>query len=406
MSIKDKNIVLIVSGGIAAYKACALTSTLTKWGARVHVILTESAQKFVSSTTFHGLSRNPVYDDLFTEQVPHQIAHIDLADQADLVIVAPATANIMAKMASGIADDLATTTLLATTAPVWVAPAMNVNMYDHPTVRENLDKLKTIGYRLLDPEEGTLACGWVGKGRMVEPEVIAEEAAAHFVPRPSSPYLKGKKLLVTAGPTQEKMDPVRYFTNRSSGKMGYAIAEAAAQQGADVTLISGPTALGAPRGVETIYVTSAQEMYQEVIERFEETDVVIKTAAVADYRPKTVSEQKIKKAEGEWTVTFVRNPDILQELGKRKTHQLLVGFAAETEHLQDFAMQKLEKKQLDMIVANNVAAPDAGFSVDTNRVTFIYKGGASKDLELMSKQKVAEALCEELDILLKSRASK
>jgi len=406
MSINNKNIVLVVSGGIAAYKACVLTSTLTKLGAHVHVILTDSAQKFVSSTTFHGLSRNPVYDDLFTEKVPHQIAHIDLADQADLVIVAPATANIMAKMANGIADDLATTTLLATTAPVWVVPAMNVNMYAHSTVRENLAKIKAIGYRLLDPEDGLLACGWIGKGRMVEPEAIAEEMVAHFTPQSSLVHLKNKKLLVTAGPTQEPMDPVRYLTNHSSGKMGYAIAEAAARHGADVTLISGPTALNDPRGVETIRIQSAQEMHREVFQRFDKMDAVIKTAAVSDYRPKVVSEHKIKKTEGEWTAAFVRNPDILQELGERKTHQLLIGFAAETEKIHDYALKKLEKKRLDMIVANNVAESGAGFSVDTNHVIFFYKGGETKDLELMSKQKVAEALCEELDALLKSRTDK
>ncbi|GGH74753.1 phosphopantothenoylcysteine decarboxylase/phosphopantothenate--cysteine ligase [Pullulanibacillus pueri] len=405
MTIENKTIVLIVSGGIAAYKACTLTSALVKKGANVEVIMTEGAKAFVSPVTFQALSRNPVHDDLYTEKVPHQITHIDLADRADRVVVAPATANIIAKMAMGLADDLATTVMLATKAPLWVAPAMNVNMYHHPQVQENIEKLKALNYHILDPAAGNLACGWVGKGRMVEPEEIAEALEASFneSSKEKSLDLKGKHWIVTAGPTQEKLDPVRYFTNRSSGKMGYAIAEAAARFGAEVTLVSGPTTLETPTGVERIDIESAEDMYREVMQRYEAADVVVKAAAVADYRPEQSTEHKIKKSQEALTVTFVRNPDILKTLGQQKKKQILVGFAAETDNLERYAMEKLDKKHLDMIVANNVGATDSGFAVDTNRVTLFYKNGKKRALELMSKQNVAIELCYEIGKLLKSR---
>lgn len=405
MTIKGKRIVLCVTGGIAAYKACVLTSQLTKAGALVDVVMSRAAKQFVGVSTFQGLSRRAVYEDVFTEPHSDQIAHIDLADQADLIIVAPATANAIAKLANGIADDMMSTLILAAKAPVWVAPAMNVNMYDHPAVQANMKRIEAFNYHLLEPGEGLLACGWIGKGRMAEPEDIFDTATRFFTEKENkSKVLNGKAVLVTAGPTREELDPVRYLTNYSSGKMGYAIAEALMELGANVTLVSGPTSLRPPSGVQVINVTSTEEMYKTVIDLYNDMDAVIKSAAVADYRPKKISGQKIKKNSDEMAIEFVKNPDILKELGHLKKCQILIGFAAETEHLEKYAKQKLEKKNLDMIVGNNVSEADAGFDKDTNRVTFFYKDGKVQPLEVMPKKKVAENLAAALAELLEKRS--
>jgi phosphopantothenoylcysteine decarboxylase / phosphopantothenate---cysteine ligase len=392
--VHGKYILLCVTGGIAAYKAAALTSQLTQRGANVKVVMSEGACQFVTPLTFQALSRNEVYLDTFAEKNPAVIAHIDLADWADLVLVAPATANTIGKLANGIADNMITTTFLATKAPVWIAPAMNVHMYEHPAVQANIETLHRFGYRFIEPSEGYLACGYVGKGRLEEPEKIIANIESFF--SSANPFLKGKRVLVTAGPTREKLDPVRFFSNRSTGKMGYAIAETAARFGAEVTLISGPTELEAPANVKTVRVESAQEMYEAVMERFPRVDIVIKSAAVADYRPKHVFEKKIKKQPGDYVIEMERTIDILKTLGERKTSQILVGFAAETDHLEEYARQKLESKRLDMVVANNVAQEGAGFAGDTNIVTIFKRDGSVRSLPMMSKKQVAEEILKEI----------
>lgn len=406
--MKDKTILLAVSGGIAAFKAAALTSMLTKTGADVHVLMTASAKEFVGVQTFQALSRNPVYDDTFTEKVPHQIAHIDLADRADLILVAPATANIIAKLAGGHADDMVSTTILASKAPVWIAPAMNVNMYDHPAVRKNIDHLKSFGYEVFEPGEGLLACGWVGKGRLPEPEDLFQSMKLFFQEEEAPRILEGKCILITAGPTREAIDPVRYLTNYSSGKMGYAVAKAAKRLGAHVTLISGPTDLEVPPVDDYVPVMSTEDMYEAVHARFDTSDAVIKSAAVSDYRPKEILEQKYKKRhdEEEWTLELVKNPDILQSLGERKTHQLLIGFAAETEKIKEHALSKLERKQLDVVVANDVSQSHIGFHSDQNEVTLFFKNGESQTISLRSKDEVAEEICQVIAQLFKSRDGK
>lgn len=397
--MNGKKILLCVTGGIAVFKAAALTSKLAQTGASVKVILSESAAKFVTPLSFQALSRNEVYIDTFDEKNPQKIAHIDLADWADLVLVVPATANTIGKLANGIADNMITTTLLAATSPVWIAPAMNVHMFEHPAVKKNIEILYGYGYRFIEPGEGYLACGYVGKGRLEEPEKIVSLIEEHF--RPKETILKGKRVLVTAGPTREKMDPVRFITNHSTGKMGYAIAEAAAEQGADVTLISGPVTIDPPKGVKLIAVESAEEMYEAVMTRYAETDIVIKTAAVADYRPKNTSEHKVKKAPGEQVLELERTKDILYELGQKKTNQVLVGFAAETRNVEEYARKKLVQKNADMIVANNVKEAGAGFGSDTNIVTIIKNHGATIELPLMTKKEVGEKILEEAAGLLK-----
>lgn len=404
-TLAGKRIVLGVSGGIAAYKAAALTSKLTQAGAIVHVILTENAQKFVQPVTFQALSHQPVHTDTFNEPDPHVISHIDLADKADLVLVAPATANIIGKIANGIADDMLTTTLLATKAPVMVAPAMNVNMYGHPAVQANMEKLVQYGYRFVEPGVGLLACGWIGKGRLAEPEEIVEAVAAFFAeqnqPRPQD--LQDKLVLVTAGPTREKIDPVRYITNHASGKMGYAIAEAARDRGARVVLVSGPTALPKPTGVQFVAVESVQEMFDAVMEYLPESDIVIKSAAVSDYRPKTVQEHKMKKGDGPLMLALDKAPDILRTVGERKTKQFVVGFAAETQDVIKYAQDKLEKKNLDMIVANNVLAEGAGMGSDTNIVTLLTRAGEIVELDKLSKRDVADKLLDAVVLKLAKR---
>ncbi|MCQ6274041.1 bifunctional phosphopantothenoylcysteine decarboxylase/phosphopantothenate--cysteine ligase CoaBC [Bacillus sp. V3B] len=397
--LDGKNILLCVTGGIAVYKAAALTSKLTQAGAEVRVILSDSAAEFVTPLTFQALSRNDVYMNTFDEKDSKKIAHIDLADWADLVLVAPATANVIGKIAGGIADNMITTTLLAATAPVWIAPAMNVHMYEHPAVKRNLETLNQYGYTFIEPGEGYLACGYVGKGRLEEPEIIVAKITEYF--SRSVGKWAGKTIIITAGPTRENIDPVRYMTNHSTGKMGYAIAAEAERAGAKVILISGPVSLTPPQGVHMVMVESAKEMYEAVFNHFADADIVIKSAAVADYRPKTYYDRKIKKQPGEQVIELERTKDILMELGQRKEKQILIGFAAETDHVEEYAKKKLISKNADMIVANNVQEAGAGFGTDTNIVTFYKKDDTAKKLPLLSKKEVACQILDEAFLLLK-----
>ncbi|MBU7319494.1 bifunctional phosphopantothenoylcysteine decarboxylase/phosphopantothenate--cysteine ligase CoaBC [Paenibacillus oleatilyticus] len=388
--LNGKTVLLGVSGGIAAYKAAAVCSKLAQAGADVRVIMTESATKFVAPLTFQTLSRHDVIVDTFDEKDASVVSHIDLADRADVVVIAPATANVIGKIALGLADDMLSTTLLATTAPILVAPAMNVHMYAHPAVQANMQKLAERGVRFIEPGTGQLACGYVGKGRLAEPEEIVAAVERFFQERR---LLEGKRVLVTAGATVERIDPVRYLTNDSSGKMGYAIAEEAQRMGANVTLVTGKASIAAPAGVTVVKVESALEMMEAVLSRLPEQDVIIKAAAVADYRPAEQAEHKIKKNEDEMTMRLVKNPDIAQAVGERKKpSQLLVGFAAETQHLETFAQEKLKKKRCDLLVANDVTMEGAGFGTDTNVVRIYDSGGLVEALPLMSKGQVAARL--------------
>ena len=387
--LKGKTILLGVSGGIAAYKGAALCSKLAQAGADVRVIMTESATKFIAPLTFQTLSRHDVIVDTFDEKDASVVSHIDLADRADLVIVAPATANTIAKMALGLGDDMLSTTLLATTAPILVAPAMNVHMYAHPAVQANMNTLAERGVLFVEPGTGQLACGYVGKGRLEEPEQIVEAVRRFFADKE---LLRGKKVLVTAGGTVERIDPVRYLTNDSSGKMGFAIAEAALLMGAEVTLVSGKTTAAAPQGVRIVQVESAVQMLDAVVARMPEADIVIKAAAVADYRPAEQADQKIKKKEDEMTLKLVKNPDILQTIGQLKTNQFIVGFAAETQNIDEHAMDKLSRKRCDLLVANDVTQEGAGFGTDTNVVRIYDAGGLVEALPVMTKREVARQL--------------
>ena len=417
--MNGKKIVLGVTGGIAAYKCVDLASRLRKKGAEVHVILTRGAQNFVTETAMREISGNPVMTSMWGEIHNYDVEHIALATLADVVLIAPATANVLAKAAAGIADDMLTTTVLATRAPIFFAPAMNSNMYENPVTQQNITTLQQRGWQLIPPASGHLACGTSGIGRMPEPAELVEVLENYFAGEGGSvesadgntmdntmgniigSTMQGLKLLVTAAGTREPIDPVRYIGNRSSGKMGYAIAEAAARLGAEVTLISGPSALQPPAGVEFFGVESAREMRQLVQERFPACDIVIKAAAVADYRVKNVSDQKIKKNDAELTLVLEKNPDILKELGEMKQpHQTLVGFAAETQNLLQYAKGKLEKKNLDMIVANDVSKPQAGFNVDTNLIKLLKRDGSIEELPLMSKKELAYII---LDRVMKLR---
>lgn len=388
--LKNKNILLGVTGGIAVYKACDLTSKLVQQGANVKVMMTESATKFVSPLTFQALSRNEVYVDTFDEKDPRKIAHIDVADWAEIAIVAPATANIISKIAYGIADDMLTTTLLATRADIYIAPAMNVHMYNHPAVSENMKKLDRWGYHFIEPGAGYLACGYVGKGRLEEPLTIIEVIKNH---QKNAELLAGKKVLVSAGPTREKIDPVRFISNRSTGKMGFALAEVAAQFGAEVTLVAGPVELKTShKNIRRIDVVSAQDMYEAMLDEFPKADIVIKSAAVADYRPKVTYDQKMKKSNNDLHIEFERTKDILKTLGEKKTSQFLVGFAAETNNPLEYGKKKLTEKNLDAIVINNVLEKGAGFGVDTNIVTYLNKEKRQENLPLASKREIAEQI--------------
>ncbi|MDT3425638.1 phosphopantothenoylcysteine decarboxylase/phosphopantothenate--cysteine ligase [Paenibacillus forsythiae] len=392
--LKGKTILLGITGGIAAYKAAALCSKLVQKGAKVHVVMTASAKQFITELTLQSLSKQRVYSDTFQERDPSSISHIDLADSADLVLVAPATANIIAKMAHGIADDMLSTVLLAATGPVMVAPAMNVHMYQHPAVQNNLNILAGRGVQFIEPGEGLLACGYVGKGRMEEPETIVSCVAAYFAQdsKAESGKLAGKKVVITAGGTVERIDPVRYISNDSSGKMGFALARAAKEMGAEVTLVAARTDEQPPRDVNVVRVQSAEEMFDAVSAVWESCDILIKAAAVSDYRPKERADTKIKKTGDTMTLELVKTVDILETLGQRKRHQLLIGFAAETGNAEMYAKDKLVRKNLDLIVANDVGMPGAGFSVDTNIVSIYDRGGLVEELPLLSKDEVARRL--------------
>lgn len=397
VELKGLNVLLGVTGGIAAYKALELLRLLVKEGARVFTIMTRAATEFVGPLSFQALSGQAVRTDMLSPSQEGQIQHIALADMAQVAIVAPATANILAKMAHGIADDMLSTTLLAVTCPVVVCPAMNVNMYHHPATQGNLRVLRERGVWIVEPEEGELACGWEGKGRLAEPDSILETLKCAVSPQD----LSGEHVLVTAGPTFEALDPVRFLGNRSSGKMGYAIARVARRRGAEVTLVSGPVALKPPRGVNFVPVESAAQMRDAVMAHLDRATVVIKAAAVADYMPKEAQPEKIKKSRGAWSLSLVSTPDILAEVGSKKASRVLVGFAAETSRLIHEAREKLERKNLDWIVANDVTKVGSGFGTDTNQVTILGRDGSVEELPQMSKEDVAWAV---LDRVLRSRA--
>lgn len=386
-------VVLGVTGGIAAYKAADLVSKLKKDGYDVHVILTRHGREFITETTFQSLSQNPVYMDMF-EIGQWNTEHISIAKRADIFVIAPATANIIGKVSTGIADDLLSTTIMATKAPVLFAPAMNTNMYENLIVQRNIASLKALGYYFMEPNEGRLACGDVGKGKMSEPmEILAE--IQKILGEKKEQRLKGKKALVTAGPTREPLDPFRFITNYSSGKMGYALAQALRDEGAEVILITGPTNLPRPVGVEIICIETAQEMYQRVLAHFEHVDVVVKAAAVSDYKPVTYSEKKIKKTSLD-RIELTKNPDILKELGQLKRHQVLVGFAAETENLKEYGQGKLSAKNLDLIVINQIGHKDTGFQGDSNIISLIDRDGSFEELPMLSKLNCAKIITEKI----------
>lgn len=389
--LHGKTIVLGISGGIAAFKAASICSKLTALGANVHVIMTESATKFITPLTLQTLSKNQVYIDTFDERDPDVVSHIHLADHADMILIAPATANIIGKLAHGIADDMLSTTLLAATSPIVIAPAMNVHMYEHPAVVHNMELLVSRGVQFIEPGTGQLACGYVAKGRLAEPEEIVQ-AVRDFFHEASSKPLTGKNVLVTAGGTIERLDPVRYLSNDSSGKMGFAVAEAARDMGANVTIVAGKTSATSPSGITLVRIESAQDMLTEVLQRFETSDIVIKAAAVADYRPAQVHPVKMKKSSDELVIKLEKTTDILQTLGQRKTGQFLVGFAAETNDVEAYALDKLKRKHCDLIVANDVSSAGAGFNGDTNIISIIDKDGLVESLPLMSKYQAAKRL--------------
>lgn len=397
-SLAGKCVVLGVTGGIAAYKACELTSRLRKAGAQVYVIMTKNACQFVAPLTFETLSNHPVATDTFARPETWEVEHVALAKRADVFVIAPATANILAKMACGLADDMLSTTVLATRAPVLVAPAMNTGMWDNPATQENVERLQQRGVHFIGPEGGFLACGDTGAGRMSEPKDIFDAIEKLLAMQQD---LAGLSVLVTAGPTQERLDPVRFITNRSSGKMGYAIAAAAAARGASVTLVTGPTSLPIPQGVNAVRILSTQELYDQMLALCPQMNVVIQAAAPADFTPETVADQKIKKQGNEpLVIRLTQTPDVAAAVGKtKKEGQTLVGFAAETNDVLQNAQKKLAKKNLDLIVANDVTAPGAGFDVDTNIVTFVTQDGLEK-LPKMKKTEVADAL---LDRILRAR---
>lgn len=387
-----KNILLAVTGGIAAYKAIDLTSKLTQGGYDVRVMLTEHAQQFVTPLSFQAISRNAVYTNTFLEENPAEIQHIALGDWADVIVVAPATANIISKLSHGIADDMVTTTLLATTTPKFMAPAMNVHMFENPRIQANIQTLIDDGYHFIEPGEGFLACGYVAKGRMAEPleiKAVIDRQGQKNAEKIQSAYFRDKKVLVTAGPTIETIDPVRFVSNRASGKMGYAIAEALQKVGAEVTLVTGPTSIEAPRHVEVVQVTTAEDMFQAVRQRFKQQDIIFKTAAVSDYTPVDPLPHKMKKQNGDVTVTFKRTQDILKYLGEHKTTQKLVGFAAETQNIESYAQDKLARKNADVIIANNVGDTSIGFSSDNNEVSLYFKDGTFETLQKGPKKKLA-----------------
>ena len=384
-----KTVVVGVTGGIAVYKALDVISKLKKAGLEVHVIMTEHATKFVSPLSFQSLSQNMVVVDMFAEPKAWEIQHISLAKKADLMLIVPATVNVLGKVANGIADDMLTTTIMATKAPVVFAPAANTNMFLNPIVQDNIRKLKTFGYKFIEPEEGRLACGDTGSGKLAHTTLISEVALSMLY---DIKDLKGKKVLVTAGPTIAPVDPVRFITNRSSGKMGYAIAEEARDRGAEVTLISGPCNIEKPFGIKVINIKENHEMLKAVKENFESSDIVIKAAAVADYKPKNYSNKKIKKVNDDLVIQFEKDTDILKTIGEIKKNQILVGFAAESDDLIANAKSKLERKNLDYIVANDITCNDTGFACDENKVNILCRDGRNISISKMSKRMIAREL--------------
>lgn len=391
--LKGKTIVVGVCGGIAAYKVVDVVSRLVKLNAEVHVIMTDNATEFVTPLTFRSISHNPVITDMFTEPVNWDIKHISMASKADLFVIAPATANIIGKVANGIADDMLSSTIMATKAPVLFVPAMNTNMYENPIVRNNISRLEELGYLFMEPGVGAMAeRGFYGKGRLPEPKSIVQRIVYELY---SQKDFSGKKILVTAGPTREPLDPVRFLSNHSSGKMGYAVAEAGLMRGAEVTVVSGPVSLEKPLGAEIISVDTAIEMYNEVMQRYKDYDILIMVAAVADYRCLQAADRKIKKYGDELTISLTKNPDIAKELGKVKGNRILIGFCAETEELIENARAKIEAKNLDLIVANDVTQEGAGFGTDTNIVKLLGKDGMVKELPIMSKGEVAHQILDE-----------
>ena len=398
-----KNILVGVTGGIAAFKSASIVSLLKKKGYNVKVVMTENATNIIGSLTLETLSKNRVYIDMWDKNPHYEVEHISLADWADIVLIAPATYNIIGKVANGIADDMLSTILSAVSLrkPIFFALAMNVNMYENPILNENINRLKTYGYRFIDTNEGLLACNYEAKGRMKEPEEIVDIIVRHDIASKIDNFrdaLKGKRLLITSGRTREDIDPIRYLSNKSSGKMGYSLAQAAVDLGAEVTLVSGPTNLNVPDGLkEFISVDSAIHMYEKVDEKFKDTDIFIACAAVADYRPKEYQDKKIKKSDLNLTIELVRNPDILFEMGKKKENQLLVGFAAETNNIIENALKKLEKKRLDMIVANNAST----MGTDTNSIEIIRKDRSSTVINQKSKIELAYDILKEVILDLK-----
>lgn len=394
----SKCVVIGVTGGIAVYKALDVISALRKKDIEVHVIMTESASKFVNPLTFQSISQNMVVTDMFAEPKAWEIQHISLAQKADLMLIAPATANVIGKISNGIADDMLSTTVMATKAKVLIAPAMNTNMYQNPIVQNNISKLKDFGYKFIEPASGRLACGDIGIGKLADVNTIVERVIEELEDKEQD--LLGKKVLVSAGPTIAPIDPVRYITNRSTGKMGYAIAKEARDRGAEVILVSGPTNLEPPKNVKIINIKTNEEMKKEILQNFKWADIVIKSAAVADYKPKEYSKEKIKKGEGDLNICLTRDNDILKFLGEIKTRQVLVGFAAESDNVLENAERKLKNKNLDFIVANDITSSDTGFGSEDNKVVILSKNNEKLELEKMSKKKVASNI---FDMILEKR---
>lgn len=401
--LKGKNILLGVTGGIAVYKAADLVSRLKKQHANVEVIMTEAAMEFVNPLTFQTMSNNPVHTSMFNKIEVFDVEHISLAQKADVILVAPATANTIGKVANGIADNLLTTVIMASKANLIFAPAMNTEMYNNPLVQKNIKKLESLGSEFIQPGVGLLACGDYGAGKMAEPADIVDYVISSFVKKD----LIGKKVVITAGPTIEPLDPVRYITNHSSGKMGYSLAKEAKNRGAEVTLISGPTSLTPPKDIKVVYVKTTEEMFTAVGEYFNDCDILIKSAAPSDYRPENVSDSKIKKKEGindRLNINFVRNPDIAKHYGSLKEKQIIVGFAAETNNMREHALEKLKKKNFDFIVANDVTQEGAGFKADTNIISIYDKKGDITNYPIMSKENVAKIIMDRIYDIIKNKS--
>ena len=402
--LSNTTIIVGVTGGIAAYKACDVVSKLKKLNANIHVIMTESACEFVQPMTFQTLSNNFVINDMFKEPKTWEVEHIELAKKADAFLIVPATANFIGKMAAGIADDMLTTTVMATRAPVIIAPAMNTNMYTNRIVQANMDKLGDLGYRFIDPASGRLACGDIGAGKLADVDDILAFIVDFFEKESEAKDLAGRRIMISAGPTIEAIDPVRYITNRSSGKMGYAIAKRAVARGAQVTLVSGKTDLDVPKGlVKYINIESADDLYENLVREFDSNDVVIQSAAVADYKPKSYSDKKIKKKDSDLRIDLCRNKDIAQELGKIKGNKVLVGFAAETNDVLENAAKKIKKKNLDFIVANDLTMQGAGFSTETNIVKIIEADGRINEYPKLLKSEVGDIILDKVRDILENK---